>query len=119
MGAKESWSRLTREVFQHAEADRLAIWWGGTLWVEKLSAQNSAAEPQYPPRYGPRKFLTILHEWLLGAAVAWSAGRVSKRVGFKSEGRGFESSLKNFFAFFFLPDLEVFSRVFEVGRVEK
>ena len=61
---------LTREVFQRAEADRLAIWWGGTLWVEKLSAQNSAAEPQYPPRYGPRKFLTILHEWLLGAAVA-------------------------------------------------
>ena len=77
---------LTREVFQHAEADRLAIWWGGTLWVEKLSAQNSAAEPQYPPRYGPRKFLTILHEWLLGVAVAWSAGRVGKRVGFKSEG---------------------------------
>ena len=48
---------LTREVFQHAEADRLAIWWGGTLWIDKLSAQNSAAEPQYPPRYEPRKFL--------------------------------------------------------------
>ena len=60
-------------------------------------------------------FLTILHEWLLGAAVAWSAGRVSKRAGFKVEGRGFESSLKNFFALFFLPDLEVFSRVFR-GR---
>ena len=99
-------------MFQHAEADRLAIWWGGILWVEKLSAQNSAAEPQYPPRYGPRKFLTIIHEWLLVVAVAWPAGRVSKRAGFKSEGRGFESSLKNFFAFFFLPDLEVFSRVF-------
>ena len=79
---------------------------------EALSPKFSCGTTVSSEIWTSKVFSTILHEWLLGAAVAWSAGRVSKRVGFKSEGRGFESSLKNFFAFFFLPDLEVFSRVF-------
>ena len=86
---------------------------------EALSPKFSCGTTVSSEIWTSKVFLTILHDWLLGVAVAWSAGRVSKRVGFKSEGRGFEFSPKNFFAFFFLPDLEVFSRVFEVGRVEK
>ena len=86
---------------------------------EALSPKFSCGTTVSSEIWTSKVFLTILHEWLLGAAVAWSAGRVSKRAGFKANGRGFESFLKIFFAFFFLPDLEVFSRVFEVGRVEK
>ena len=47
---------LTREVFQENLEFRLVTWWGGSPWVERLPHQNSAAEPQYPPRYGPSKF---------------------------------------------------------------
>ena len=64
---------------------------------EALSPKFSCGTTVSSEIWTSKVFLTILHEWLLGAAVAWSAGRVSKIVGFKSEGRGFESSLKNFF----------------------
>ena len=54
---------------------------------EALSPKFSCGTTVSSEIWTSKVFLTILHDWLLGAAVAWSAGRVSKRAGFKSEGQ--------------------------------
>ena len=82
---------------------------------EALSPKFSCGTTVSSEIWTSKVFLTILHEGLLVEAVAWSAGRVGKRAGFKAEGLGFESSLKKLFAFFsFCQISKCFQEFFEV-----